>query len=167
MKSPAFQLYVNDWLGSPQITLMDPSEEGAYIRLLCYAWADPDCSLPDDDEVLAKLSRLNEGWFNGASTKIRKCFVPHAEKSGRLVNLRLLEERKKQEAWREKSRIGGMNSGRSRSLNAKGGSRVLEPQAYRPVEGYMNSSSSSSLLSYRDRKKVKNANTDRSLEMRG
>jgi uncharacterized protein YdaU (DUF1376 family) len=143
-RPPAFQFYPNDWLSSLKITLMSPAEEGAYIRLLCYAWADADCSLPDDDTVLAQLSRLGEGWLNGASTVIRKCFEAHPEKEGRLVNLRLLEEKQKQEAWREKSRIGGLESGKSRALSAKGSSTVVEPKANRPVEGCMNSSSSSS-----------------------
>ena len=143
-RAPAFQFYPNDWLSSPTIALMSPAEEGAYIRLLSYAWADPDCSLPDDDTALAQLSRLGEGWFNGGSTNIRKCFMPHHEKSNRLVNLRLLEERKKQEAWREKSRIGGLQSGKSRTLSVKGGSTTLEPEGSRMVEANANSSSSSS-----------------------
>src|SRR5262249_53485961 len=94
-KAPAFQFYANDWLSSPRIMLMSAAQEGAYIRLLCIAWNDPDCSLPDDDEQLAILSRLGEGWFNGGSTLVRKCFNQHPEKPGRLVNLRLLEEREK------------------------------------------------------------------------
>lgn len=143
-KSPAFQFYVNDWLSSPKIMLMTPAEEGAYIRLLCYAWSDPDCSLPDDDEELSALSRLGEGWFKGGSSKVRKCFEPHPEIPGRLVNQRLLEEREKQEEWREKSRAGGIKSGESRRSKPtkrtkpplKGGSQMVEPNT--------NSSSSSS-----------------------
>ncbi len=152
-RAPAFQFYPNDWLSSPTIALMSPAEEGAYIRLLSYAWADPDCSLPDDDTVLSQLSRLGEGWFNGASTTIRKCFKLHPEKSGRLVNSRLLEERKKQDAWREKSRIGGLQSGKSRTLSGKGGSRVVEPEGSRMVEAHANSSSSSSSSSSKEEEK--------------
>lgn len=143
-RSPAFQLYVNDWLSSPHITLMSPAEEGAYIRLLCYAWADPDCSLPDEDEILARLSRLGEGWFKGGSINIRKCFVPHPAKQHRLVNLRLLTERQKQQEWRSKSRLGGILSGKSRRSDAKGGSTTLEAKHGSLVEPNPNTSSSSS-----------------------
>lgn len=143
-RCPAFQFYPNDWLSSPHITLMSPAEEGAYIRLLCYAWADPDCSLPDDNETLARLSRLGEGWFKGGSTNIRKCFVPHPEKPQRLVNLRLLEERQKQQAWRNKSRLGGILSSKSRRSNPNGGSTTLEAIGSSLVEPNPNSSSSSS-----------------------
>lgn len=165
-KSPAFQFYANEWLSSTKIALMTPAQEGAYIRLLCHAWNDPDCSIPDSDEELAALSRLGEGWFKDGSTKIRKCFEPHPEIPGRLVNLRLLEERAKQETWREKSRLGGIQSGKTRKggkndenqpETVKGGSRV--------VEGWFNqnpnqnptllSSSSSSFSSSEEEEKKK------------
>lgn len=161
-RAPAFQFYPNEWLSSPTIALMSPAEEGAYIRLLSYAWADPDCSLPDDDTDLSQLSRLGEGWFNGGSNTIRKCFKPHPEKSGRLVNLRLLEERKKQDAWREKSRIGGSQSGKSRALSGKGGSMVVEPEDNQMVEANANSSSSSSSSSSKEEEEKRAGSTSSS-----
>jgi uncharacterized protein YdaU (DUF1376 family) len=125
-RAPAFQFYANDWLSSTHIALMTPAQEGAYIRLLCYAWNDPDCSIPDDDQILAALSRLGEGWFNGGSSILRKCFEPHPEKQHRLINKRLTEERIKQDEWRKKSQEGGLKSGESRrSKRLKGGSRVV------------------------------------------
>lgn len=143
-KSPAFQMYVNDWLSSPKIMLMTPAQEGAYLRLLLIAWNDPDCSIPDDDKQLAVLTRMGEEWLKGGSTLVRECFNQHPTKPGRLVNLRLLQEREKQRVWREKSQQGGIKSGQlrqekalaARAKRAKGGSRVVEPKG--------NSSSSSS-----------------------
>lgn len=111
VKSPAFQFYPDAWLGSPSILCMTPSEEGAYIHLLCIAWNTDDCSLPDDDNQLAILSRLGEGWSNGSSTKIRKCFV---KKDGKLYNERLLKEREKQVLWREKSSKAGKKGAKKR-----------------------------------------------------
>ncbi len=143
MKSPAFQFYPGDWLSSPKVLLMTPAQEGAYIRLLCYAWSDEHCSIPDNDEELAVLSRLGEGWLKGGSTsgqaRIKSCFNRHPTIAGRLVNMRLLAEREKQEQWREKSQKGGTNSAKSRtSKSSKGGSRVVQPKA--------NTSSSSSII---------------------
>lgn len=146
MTAPAFQFYPNDWLASLSISLMSPAQEGAYIRLLSYAWSDPDCSLPDDDTILAQLSRLNEGWLKGGSTVIRKCFVSHPDKPGRLVNLRLLKERNKQDAWREKSRQGGIQSAKARASEVKGGSTTGQPSTSRVVQPKGNSSSSSSYI---------------------
>jgi uncharacterized protein YdaU (DUF1376 family) len=143
-RAPAFQFYPGDWLSSPKVALMTPAEEGGYIRLLCYAWADSDCTLPDDDTILANLSRLSEGWHNGSSTILRACFIPHPKKPGRLFNERLLNERKKQDAWRKKSHEGGKRSAESRALKVQTGSRVVQPPFNRTAEPKANSSSASS-----------------------
>lgn len=164
-KSPAFQFYPADWLSSPKIQLMNAEQEGGYIRLLCYCWSDKDCSLPDDDVVLSKLSRLNEGWFNGGSTMVRECFILHPTKIGFLTNERLLKEREKQKLWKEKSIEGGKNSGESRRINklkkhknkSKGGSQMVEPPPRRVVEPNANSMSLSlSLIKNIKTKKEKN-----------
>jgi uncharacterized protein YdaU (DUF1376 family) len=123
---------------------MSLEEEGAYIHLLAHCWDSQDCTLPDDDSELAQLSRMGERWFNGGSTTLRKCFVCHPRKIGRLTNLRLLEEFRKYTRWIQKSREGGLRSGEARRKQVKGGSRVVEPKG--------NSSSSSSLKTYRERK---------------
>ena len=150
MKSPAFQFYPTDWLGSTAITLMSPAEEGAYIHLLCHAWGAPDCGLPDDDEALAKLSRLDTEWGKGASTTLRKCFTP---KGNRLYNERLLAERKKQTEWREKSAKGGKNSAKRRHGKRlgddKGGTEMvddcLQPNGNTPVSSLPSPSPSPSI----------------------
>jgi uncharacterized protein YdaU (DUF1376 family) len=123
---------------------MTPAEEGAYIRLLCIAWNSNDCGLPDDDKELAVLSRLNEGWFNGSSTKIRKCFK---KRGGRLFNLRLLSERKKQAEWRRKSREGGLKSGKSRKNKDKDTNHPSQmvPTKDEPKGNTSSTSSSSSI----------------------
>jgi len=144
MKSPAFQFYPNDWLSSAAVILMTPEQEGAYSRLLCFDWASD--GIPDDDQTLAALSRLGEGWFKGGSTVVRKCFNQHPTKPGFLTNLRLQAEREKQQAWKEKSREGGIKSAQSRSNKA---SRVVQPKVNRPVEPNGNSMSSSSSSIFR------------------
>jgi len=152
--SPAFQFYANDWLSSPKINMMTPAQEGAYIRLLAYAWADPECSLPDDDEALAKLSRLGEGWLKGGSTILRECFVQHPKINGRIINKRLLFERKKQEKWRTKSRDGGINSGIARRKVPKGGSVLVQPLG-QPNTNQRPTLHSSSSSSFSERKDLK------------
>jgi uncharacterized protein YdaU (DUF1376 family) len=96
-KSPAFQLDPGDWLCSENIRAMTPAQEGAYIRLLCYAWLN-DYSLPADERALAKLSRLGRSWVKNRA-EILKNFE---EIDGRLVNDWLLQERAKQEKRRAK-----------------------------------------------------------------
>ena len=139
MKAPAFQFYPADWLSSPNVMLMPPEFEGAYIRLLSYDWMSD--GIPDCDQSLAALSRLGEGWFKGGSTVLKRCFNQHPTKAGFLTNPRLQKEREKQSEWREKSRIGGIKSAESRSSKRL---RVLQPKVNRTVEPNGNSSSSSS-----------------------
>lgn len=143
-RPPAFQFYAKDWLSSKKIVTMTLEEEGAYIHLLAHCWDSPDCTLPDDDSELALLSRMGERWFNGGSTTLRKCFVPHPRKPGRLTNPRLVEEFRKYTRWIQKSREGGLRSGQTRRKQTKGGSTVVEPKA----------NSSSSSYSYRERKRA-------------
>jgi uncharacterized protein YdaU (DUF1376 family) len=145
-KAPAFQFYPKDWLSSPRVQLMTPAQEGAYVRLLCYCWDSGDCSIPDDDAELAILSRLGEGWLNGGSAVVRKCFMPHPSKPGYLTNQRLLDEAEKQTAWQRKSAEGGRKSAEKRSEKKRllnGGSTTGSPDVNRPVQPLGNSSSSS------------------------
>lgn len=134
-EAPGYLIDVNDWLGSQRIGAMTAAEEGAYLRLLLLAWKDSDCSIPSDDGQLAMLSRLGEGWFNGASIKIRACFNQHPTKPQRLCNERQLVERERWKKWQEKSREGGLKSAEVRSKKrAKGGSRVVTPKANKEKE---------------------------------
>lgn len=115
-KSPAFQFYPGDWLSSTDVSLMSPAEEGAYIRLLCHAWQQVDCGLPDDDETLSILSRLGDNWNGRSSQRVRAKFV---SREGRLFNERLLQERGKQDEWRRKSAEAGKASAKKREDSTK------------------------------------------------
>lgn len=117
-KDPAFLFYPRDWLSCSKIAVMTPAQIGGYIMLLCHAWNDPDCSLPDDDKELSILSRLGEGWFGDDGRVLRKCFQTHAKKQGRIFNKRLSLEREKRNAFLKKSSQGGKKSGVTRSKGA-------------------------------------------------
>ncbi len=117
-KGPSFQFYPDAWLSSADITMMTPAEEGAYIRLLCYAWLSDDCSIPAEDKHLARLSRLNENWQE-SSEIIRKKFEKF---EGRLFNIKLLEARKSYDDWLKKSKKGGEKSAEVRKNAIKSGS---------------------------------------------
>lgn len=84
---PWFPFYPGAWLGSETITMMNISEEGAYHRLLCYAWRNVDGMLPNDEATLRGLAKWNGGDFQ----KVMGAFHLHP-KSGRLFNARLYQE---------------------------------------------------------------------------
>lgn len=114
MKRPSFQFYPADWLASEKVTSMTLEEQGAYLRLLAHCWLSEDCSIPNDDDALARLSGLGEKWVRGGYNVVKACFDQKARSPHRLTNLRLLEERKKQDEWREKSRRGGEKGAKKR-----------------------------------------------------
>lgn len=106
-KPETFPLNIHDWLGSKHIAAMTPAEEGAYLRLLCYQFDDSRCRLPDDDEILATLSRLNQDWDNGSGEKIRKCF----KKEGNFIfNSRIRKEWRKRLNFLKGCSVGGRKS---------------------------------------------------------
>jgi len=103
----AFLFYIDDWLSSKKVQMMDAHEERGYLRLLMYAAKEPDCGLPDDDNQLAVISLLSHQWnrvtrealkrshdpetkaFRTSGQKLRECFF---NRKGRLYNKRLMEE---------------------------------------------------------------------------
>lgn len=102
-----FPFYVQDFLASTHVAMMTTEEIGAYLLMLIYAWNDDSCSLPDDDEALARLTRLGTRWPVAAG-RVRACFLVRQD---RLVNERLLLERKKANALLTKcSKAGKVGS---------------------------------------------------------
>lgn len=89
---PYMPMYVDDWLSSLTVASFTLEQEGAYERLLKWAWKDPSCTLPDDEAVLAQYSRLGTRWKKFGRPIVERCFV---REGGRLVNLKL------RSIWRE------------------------------------------------------------------
>lgn len=96
-KSPAFQMYPNDFLGSGKVAAMDLEQTGAYTLLLCYDWNEG--GLPNDFKILARWIRVSERRFEKLWKHIKSNFEL---KGGRWYNPRLERERAKQAANREK-----------------------------------------------------------------
>lgn len=141
-KSPAFQFYPSDWLGSQRVSLMTLEEEGAYIRLLAYCWQHG--SVPADPEAVARL--IGKGASTTLASRVLTMFQPPLQpplvaplNGGTvLVHERLEEERSKQLKWKEKSSEGGRKSAELRK------SRVVQPPLQAPLQPLGNISSSSS-----------------------
>lgn len=97
-KSPAFQFYVNDVLGSNRVMILSDVEFRAYFNLLYASWNEKDCGLPTDVGALVRLSRVSGSLSGENLANIKQFFF---EYRGRLFNRRLLEERIKQIKKRE------------------------------------------------------------------
>lgn len=95
-KPPAFLKYTSDWLGSATVAAMTTEQAGAYDFLLCNCWENPELALPNDDEKLARMSRLHDHW-PVCGQDVKACFVPHPILGDAwLTNIRLVEVRHKQ-----------------------------------------------------------------------
>lgn len=87
-----FPLYIDHFMASKKVLRMTIGEQGAYLRLLMFAWTDSACSLPRDVDELKDMAL----WMpetHGNFDRVRACFLPHPEKKKtRLYNPRLYEE---------------------------------------------------------------------------
>lgn len=114
VKSPAFQFYPDDFLGSGKVGTMTTEEVGAFTLLLCLDWNET--GFVYDEEELSRWCRLSRSAFRRAWRRVSRCFK---ERDGRLFNPRLEVERTKQAEWREKSKKGGVASGKARGKQSR------------------------------------------------
>ena len=131
----AFLMYIDDWISSKRIEMMDAAEERGYLRLLMRAAKEPECCLPDDDVQLAIMSMLGSQWYKpttdksrrvGSLTsgqKLRECFVVF---DGKLRNERLYREYENQQKVREaRSKAGGLGGRPKKQIETNSLSNAL------------------------------------------
>lgn len=116
MKSPAFLLYVRDFLeGTEDLTY---EETGMYIRLLCHEWERG--FLPADKGRLSRLLRVPLSTLEGPWQILSEKFE---EREGNLFNPRLENERKSRieyiEGQKLKGTIGAFLKAQKRQLLKK------------------------------------------------
>ena len=121
-KAPAFQFYVRDWLCSRKVSTMSGDCIKAYMYLLCEAWLnEPRATLPNDDEELASMARLELNVWMSIKHTVLGCFKTGEcdEHRGLLYSERLLEISRNYES---KKRLGNKNAKATRNkrgTNAK------------------------------------------------
>lgn len=106
-KSPAFQVYPKDFLSDINVQMMSAEQIGAYTLLLFNAWIQDDQgTLPNDDKVLAELSKLNERWSD-VGTLVKQMFEVDKKNPKKIFHLRLKKERKKQMKRQKQCSVAG------------------------------------------------------------
>jgi uncharacterized protein YdaU (DUF1376 family) len=115
-----FPTYVDKWLSSPAIARMLPEQEGAYLRLLLFAWGNgtEPPTIPTDDESLAAMSRLGKRWAKLGGL-VREQFE---EVNGRLVNAKQMAVWTDQQARYEKLAVAGRRGGDAKAKRKRGSS---------------------------------------------
>lgn len=119
-KSPAFQFYPSNFLGSPKVRAMDAAQIGVYWLLCCIEWEESGFTYQEAEDIAAS-ARIDGSQFAAMWPKLSRCFV---DRDGRFYSPRLDSERDKQREWRRKSSKGGKLSAEKRR---KGGSTTVEP----------------------------------------
>ena len=112
-KSPAFQFYPQDYLADPNVAEMTLEEQGAYIRLICYAWIAG--SIPADPERCARL--VGNGCSISVATNVQRAFNEPSTDPQRLLHKRVEKERQKQAIRREQTSSAGKQSAAKRIVS--------------------------------------------------
>lgn len=116
-KFPAFQFYAGDWRADGVVSLMSLEEEGAYIRLLAYAWLEG--SIPIDPGHRARILKVTRRkadrlWENSLS----QLWEPNEDADG-LVNPRQHQQKKRYEQLRVKRQLAGQKSAEVKAAAAE------------------------------------------------
>lgn len=91
-KLPYYKMYPSDAESDENFRLMDDAERGFYWRCLNHAWLH-SASLPADLVEISRalstpLAIVKKRWM-----RVGKCWLPHPEQEGRLINSRQWKER--------------------------------------------------------------------------
>lgn len=127
---PALPLWTDAYLGDT--THLSTAEHGAYLLLLMTAWRSRDCSLPDDDRLLARYTRLGPRQWAKMRTILEPFFVIE---NGRWLQRRLLDEFNAVRQLRERQAAKGKASALKRkgrhATAVKSGCVSVQPDANR------------------------------------
>lgn len=109
-KLPSFPFYAADFISSLDVQVMTTAEVGAYILLLSNSWIQDDQGyLPDDEDILRRLCRMDENQWVSSKEIILKKFQ---KKDGKIFNARLLSESQKYRAYQKAQSENGKRGGR-------------------------------------------------------
>ena len=86
---PALPLWTDAYLADT--IHLNTREHGAYLLLLITAWRTPDCSLPDDDKLLARYARMDQRGWRSMRPVLEQFFTVS---QGKWTQKRLQKERK-------------------------------------------------------------------------
>lgn len=151
--SPAFQFYPADFLSDINVQAMSFEERGIYITALCYCWLENGL----DESLVQKI--FGEKWKG-----VQHCFYKVGK---RYKHKRLETEKKKQEFWKERARLGGLKKAENKRKTAvleEENKQCLEPALSKEEAGVKQcisslSSSSTSVIN-KDNNKVRNQTDD-------
>lgn len=111
-KDPAFLFYATAWLQSRDVNSMTLEQQGAYVRLLCFAWLHG--SIPADHDELCNILGLggDRVAFDRIWSRLSRRWSKMPGNPGELINQRQEQERAERKAKAEEMRQRGAAGGR-------------------------------------------------------
>jgi uncharacterized protein YdaU (DUF1376 family) len=126
MRPPFFAFYPADFANDINVEAMSTLQVGAYMLLLCKAWqSDPPASLPNSDQILARLARVDAATW--AEIKAGVLVPFHVGGDGRLHSKRLRREYDRTLATMAAKRKGGRKG--AEVTNARRTGRTGKPSS--------------------------------------
>lgn len=93
-RNDPFRINPLDWLTGQELSTYEPEVCGAMLLLLALSWSREDCSVPDDELALSRITRLRDRWAVHRET-VLSAFPPHPTLAGRRANADLLAQRER------------------------------------------------------------------------
>jgi uncharacterized protein YdaU (DUF1376 family) len=114
---PYFRFFPKDFMGDCIVQVMNTEEVGAYVLLLCCAWQqEPAGSLPNDDNTLSRMARLDQSRWLECKKNVLAAFSMGAD--GRHHQKRMQTEH----AWSMRAREYRSEGGK-KGMKARWGER--------------------------------------------
>jgi uncharacterized protein YdaU (DUF1376 family) len=109
---PVLPLFTDAFIGDT--THLNAAQTGAYLMLLVAAWRSPNCRLPDNDKMLARMARMDGRSWTANKNTIMAFWKQDEDQNW--YQGRLVDERKNVEDMRHKN----AKAGRASALKRKG-----------------------------------------------
>jgi len=125
---PALPLFTDAFIADT--VHLNAAQTGAYLMLLMVAWRTKDCTLPDDDVLLARYARMdNRAWLNNKAVILS---FWHKNDEGRLFQKRLVDERIYVDAKRDQAQQAGKASALKRKKRHSAGVSTESQRNFNP-----------------------------------
>lgn len=119
---PALPLFTDAFISDT--THLNAQQTGAYLMLLMAAWRSPDCMLPDDDKLLARMARM-DGRSWAANKETIMGFWKRDSETQKWYQRRLFDERN----YADDRRKRNVQAGKASALKRNGRhSAVVQPK---------------------------------------
>lgn len=121
---PTLPIWVGDFIGDTQH--LGALETGAYLMLLFSAWRTPECRLPDDEKMLARMARCSPSEWRRIRTAVLAFWSPTGDGHWRQKRLDIVR-RQVEEKYIKAVQAGQASALKRQQTRSTDVPRVLQP----------------------------------------